>query len=522
MKAKPSSEEKIFIAIAAYCDPLLIQTIESALHKAKFPDRLIFGVVEQNLPEDFLSVESLKAANQIRYFSVHSKYARGVCWARALTMSLFQGEDWFFQIDSHIIFEQDWDLTLITRANQCAGINPNFVISSYPNPFVLENGVPIPKPVTDKVLAHVVSGTSQFAEGENLTLKFSGVKVNSDLPIKGFHLGAGCIFAPGNFVHKFPYDAQLYFHGEEQSLAARLFTRGWDIFHVPGLPLYHLYEDTRPSGRPKHWDKEQNQGRIHPSSIMYWHSEKRLKDVLTGRPDLGAYGLGNQRTMQQYKQFSGIDYANKSIAEIARVGPWTVDRKITSLPTLELLAQAKARVTATAGIKGVGKVKSAPEIISQIVIISPVYLPLSKRSDLVVLAHDLRKLGLKSGIFLANLDSALIESDGYVQLASTVIDASKHLDEKEILLDRVKLDPSVLVIFPEIYTQMLQRFEQNSKGIWWLSVENALSWNPALRDSGKLAELLGLPDLIHLYANDTIGTFLEENRVVGALPLFVA
>lgn len=320
-------EETIFIAIASYCDPLLIQTIQSAFDNAQFPNRIIFGIVEQNRPEACLVVSQLKMAGQIRYFSVDTTHARGVCWARALTMSLFQGEDWFLQIDSHMIFEQGWDSSFIAKAKQCATTNPNFVISSYPNSFVIENGAVVLKPITDKVIAHVVPSTSNFKD-ESLVLMFIGVNVDIDTPLLGFHVGGNCLFAPGNFVNCFPYDSQLYFHGEEQSLAARLFTRGWDIFHVPGLPIYHLYEDAqKPSYRPKHWDQDQNIDRIHPYTNMYWHSEKRLKDILTGQPGLGIYGLGNQRTMQEYTEFSGIDYVNKTISDKARLGYWRFDQK---------------------------------------------------------------------------------------------------------------------------------------------------------------------------------------------------
>ena len=78
-------------------------------------------------------------------------------------------------------------------------------------------------------------------EPDHPVLGFEAHPVDRDEPVPGFHVGAGCLFAPGQFVQAFPYDPYFYFHGEEQALAARIFTHGWDIFHVPGQPVYHLY-----------------------------------------------------------------------------------------------------------------------------------------------------------------------------------------------------------------------------------------------------------------------------------------
>ena len=45
---------------------------------------------------------------------------------------------------------------------------------------------------------------------------------------------------------------------EEQAYALRLYTHGWDIFHMSGLPLYHLYNNAESGAppRPLHWDEQ--------------------------------------------------------------------------------------------------------------------------------------------------------------------------------------------------------------------------------------------------------------------------
>ena len=98
------------------------------------------------------------------------------------------------------------------------------------------------------VLAQVLKPGTRFA-GDHPVLSFEAQPVASERPLPAFHVGAGCLFAPGRIAEHFPYDPWLYFHGEEQALALRLYTHGWDLFHMPGLPVRHLYNDAA-SGAP--------------------------------------------------------------------------------------------------------------------------------------------------------------------------------------------------------------------------------------------------------------------------------
>lgn len=304
----------IFVSIASYSDPVLRFTLERALAAAHDPAGLHFGVVEQCPAAWPRLVMPTGATTRLSLVRIDPVDARGPCWARAIAMSLYDGEDWFLQIDSHMDFDADWDQTLIEQAQALLPGRAGLVLSAYPNPFVFEGEQPVRKPATDGVLAHVVRGGAQFEPGHPV-LGFAAHPVASAVPLPGFHLGAGCLFAPGTLVQSFPYDPYLYFHGEEQALALRLFTHGWDIFHMPGLPLYHLYNTGEGSGpaRPMHWEAGQDGQR----SVSWWaleqRSRQRLADLVAGKP-LGAYGLGSARSLAAYAAFSGIDYSARSIA----------------------------------------------------------------------------------------------------------------------------------------------------------------------------------------------------------------
>jgi hypothetical protein len=311
----------IFISIASYCDPLLGFTMERAWKQARWPEQLRFGIVEQS-PIDS---EPLKTGGipreQINHVHLDAREARGPCWARAIAMTLYRGESWFLQLDSHMEFEPDWDAVLLGQAQEVARQQPRFVISSYPAPFIFVEGQPMRQDTTRNVLAHVVKPGLAFDPGHPV-LMFEAHPVETTAPVRGFHLGAGCLFGPGELVHKFPYDPFLYFHGEEQAMAARLFTHGWDIFHTPALPISHLYYDPQLARRTLHWDEGQDALRAE----KWWELERRARDRLThllfeGR-DLGVYGLGSERSLDDYARFCGIDYRRREIAPLAYEGPW--------------------------------------------------------------------------------------------------------------------------------------------------------------------------------------------------------
>ena len=304
----------IFLSIASYCDPLLAFTLQRALATARSPQALHFGVVEQS-PGDWPRLAAQAASpGRLSYVRVDPVDARGPCWARAVAMTLYDGEDWFFQVDSHMDFDPGWDEMLCDSARALMTGRRGAVISSYPNAFVFENGQPVRRNDNDTVLAHVVKRGVDFEPGHPV-LSFEAHPTASSEPLPGFHLGAGCLFGPGSLVQLFPYDPFLYFHGEEQALALRLFTHGWDIFHIPRLPVFHLYNNAEANGpaRPMHWDADHEAQR----SVGWWlfeqRSRGRLAQLVANAP-LGVYGLGRVRSVADYAAFSGIDYAARTIA----------------------------------------------------------------------------------------------------------------------------------------------------------------------------------------------------------------
>ena len=307
---------RIFVSIAAYCDPLLPFTLERATARAAQPQRLHFGVVDQS-PDDTPRVLAPAGAGRLRQLRVPLADARGPCWARALAMTLYDGEDWFLQLDSHMDFDPGWDDTLVAQARTLGAPGRGLVLSTYPDAFGFAGGAPVRQRTTTGVLAQVLKPGSRFEAGHPV-LAFEAHPVASDRPLAAFHLGAGCLFAPGGIVERFPYDPWLYFHGEEQALALRLYTHGWDLFHPCALPVQHLYNEAGSGAppRPLHWDDAHDALRDTGWWTLEQRSRARLAALVAGE-DLGVYGLGGARSLADYAAFSGIDYAARTLAPCA-------------------------------------------------------------------------------------------------------------------------------------------------------------------------------------------------------------
>jgi hypothetical protein len=166
-------------------------------------------------------------------------------------------------------------------------------------------------------------------------LLFRAKEISDVGALQGYHISGGCMFAPRSFVRTVPNDPYLYFNEEEQNLSLRMYTHGWDIYHVAGLPIYHLYnekpvfkdgEESEDSDRrPLHWDQAAG-----ATGKPKWHAQvrraqRRMATLVWGDASkLGVYGLGKKRTLHDYAEMCGIDYPNRTIAQKAFDGPWDI------------------------------------------------------------------------------------------------------------------------------------------------------------------------------------------------------
>jgi glycosyltransferase involved in cell wall biosynthesis len=306
----------IFVSIASYRDPLLFFTLENCFARADAPEKLVFAVVDQGDEDQRQKIKALPFHRQIRYVHLHLHDTLGVCWARNVAFSLYNGEDHLLQIDSHTLFEKGWDRVLYKQYEELKQQSEKPILSTYPYRFTCdERGKPSYQKYSAETVLVLRPQTETALTEDNAVLRFRAKHLFTKSPVLGCHLAAGFIFTCGSFVEEIPYDPYLYFHGEEQSLAIRSFTRGWDIYHPCRIPLYHYYKERDTSHETHHWHERTSGTRCITYTTLNNRAYARVKRLLYGDGLRGsAFGLGSQRSLEDFKKLSGIDYEGRTIA----------------------------------------------------------------------------------------------------------------------------------------------------------------------------------------------------------------
>jgi UDP-GlcNAc:polypeptide alpha-N-acetylglucosaminyltransferase len=143
-----------------------------------------------------------------------------------------------------------------------------------------------------------------FLGAHNITI--SEPKINA-------YVAGGMFFAESNFLKDVPFDPNLpyLFVGEEILHSARFWTHGWDIYTPTENVVYHYY--TR-ENEPKIWtDKTYSDEDAHNKvkKLLGLENPDTIPSNVTENID--KYGLGKERTIEQYFQFTGINPQSKNV-----------------------------------------------------------------------------------------------------------------------------------------------------------------------------------------------------------------
>lgn len=291
-----SENDLIFVSIAAYRDSQLLPTILDCIEKASSPERLRFGICWQRDDQD--SLLPLGNDQRFRILDVNWRESKGACWARAEIMKLWQGEDWFLQVDSHCRFASGWDAVLLQTMNETSSDKP--ILSTYASPFTPGgNEVLCGGPLQIVFQAFTAEGVPQLRPGDFPR------QTNAKRPLRARFLAAGFLFAQGRFVEEVPYDPELYFMGEESAMTIRAFTHGYDLFHPADPIIWHDY--IRADSR-KHWaDHTDTADAPGHWSTLDERSKRKVQRLLEGEA-VESFGLGQVRTLREYEAYAGLSF----------------------------------------------------------------------------------------------------------------------------------------------------------------------------------------------------------------------
>ncbi|KUR72072.1 GlcNAc-transferase family protein [Novosphingobium sp. FSW06-99] len=289
----------IFVAIAAYRDADLALTMADCLAKARWPGDLRFGVCWQFAPGDVPPPDAGPAP--IRRIDVPWQHSQGACWARDRALSLWDGETFLFQIDSHHRFVAGWDALLIDQIEASGTDRP--LLTTYAQGFDPE----APPPAGGQPTAMMLHGFTD--QGIAHFAQVARPQWVGGPPRRARFLSAHLIFTLGRFVGDVPYDPDLYFIGEEISLAIRAFTHGYDLLHPSAHVMWHEYSRRQ---RVMHWQD-------HQAAARDTASLDKVQQFLAGRIT-GRFGLGPARSLAEYETYAGVDFAARRATPAARRG----------------------------------------------------------------------------------------------------------------------------------------------------------------------------------------------------------
>jgi hypothetical protein len=322
------SQDTIFVSIASYRDSECAKTVADVFAKALYPDRIHVGVCQQNEDGDEDCMNSMiaeKFRDHIRVLRLPASEARGPMYARALIeQELYQGEQYFLQIDSHTVFIDGWDAECIRELVACPSDRP--VLTYYPDEYDIRKR---------QVSMNAQRQPVTFLTFRDFHPRFyfvqqdrSRCKTHPRQPLPSLFWAAGFSFTLGEAVREVPYDPNCpyLFLGEEISMAARLYTHGWDLFS----PMKHIvFHYTPRHYRPTFWEqfyKRNGTCKVDPETreirkAMERQSNARLLQLLETGELEQPYGLGTVRTLAQFQEHIGLDFVHrKMISQHARMG----------------------------------------------------------------------------------------------------------------------------------------------------------------------------------------------------------
>jgi hypothetical protein len=287
-------DRRIFVAIASYRDTDLSRTVQSAVEAAAESSRLRLGICHQRGPDDEHELDRWRDDPRILVDDMPYQESRGVCWARARVQALYDGEPYLLQIDAHTRFADSWDDRL---CGMLESIDSDLaILTNYPLGFTRgSDGREHREPDPGARLLELDPDrrTGGFRQ------RAAPAPCN-DRPGRQPFAAAGFLFTRGCFARDVPYDPEIYFAGEEITLAVRAYTHGYALHYPNENVVWHWYD--HPS--PLHWDDHDDHVALAAAG------RRRVRRVLAGDPTLGRFGVGHRRSIAGWEHLAGMRLSN--------------------------------------------------------------------------------------------------------------------------------------------------------------------------------------------------------------------
>lgn len=305
------NNKTIFINLGAYNELYLDLMISNCLSNAQFPDRVKIGLFLHDgdgLKED-LSAYSKNL--KVGYFDYPAPL--GCCIGREMAHAFYDGEDYYLQLDAHMLFQKNWDTVIIDKFEKIKEKCPKPVISYYvPWWSVKHNGGFI---AYSSEIEKFHNGKMKFDLDDSLRAKYPkpvGDYTNweeyPDGYIEHHQIAGHFMFSDPAMFDDVRPDTTIMFGPEESLLALRLWTRGYRIFAINEPVVWHLnkgFNNVNPALRRTAFFKSEALSK-HYFAKNHRALQKSRK-IFTGEYT-GYWGAPNRELLAGYETASGIDF----------------------------------------------------------------------------------------------------------------------------------------------------------------------------------------------------------------------
>jgi [Skp1-protein]-hydroxyproline N-acetylglucosaminyltransferase len=287
----------IFVQIASYDDEELPKTIQDCLNKSSKHNKIYFGIHECYIDNKTI----------FEYDNIKIQYSKapenlGVGMGRYLANNLYDGEDYYLQIDSHSRFRENWDVVLIDNLNKHLDIDNKCILTGYPPGYWYEEDgsetLDINAKTTSIKLKRQKDDCDLFKEKRIINQE----GIESDETFCSESISAGFIFGTGE-ISKVKQHPGIFYLGEEILRAAAFYTNGYNLM-IPEIPvIFHLYGND--SKRVPCWVTYPNE-----TNELEERSRYLVKALLSEYDTNPTYGvwLGTERDLEMYGRYVRADF----------------------------------------------------------------------------------------------------------------------------------------------------------------------------------------------------------------------
>jgi len=316
----PDSRTPIHLLISAFQDgDRCAKTLFRALAKAKHQERVSFSVLQAAGTGDTDCLEEFKSRHlprlcrdegcasevlaRVHFWKIPPEEGKGPLHQRGLLSEradLSGKGSMCLSTDSHMDFTREWDSDLL--ADWLAADNEFAVLTAYP--LATADAQRAGKQTWVSLCGYFLSnGMPRGATG--------GTEANPEekgKPILTMNWAAGQSFSRCHAEKNVPVDKSIswIFDGEEVDRAVRFWTHGYDLYNPRVSVVLHNYSHAS----QRFWsytspDKDAEEEAGH----------RRLQELLQGslstEEEFGRFGLGKQRSLEQYVTWSRTDLGGK-------------------------------------------------------------------------------------------------------------------------------------------------------------------------------------------------------------------